>query len=155
MNSITVTCFIALIFGHVNKIECNELKFPGISSKRCLKFSTSAFLLHAYEYSYLGSSTFHSQLVACALQFLETFKLNQTNMFSNAYLTCKLKGFDQKAIHLQLILSSHSLLIYLSSSPVENLQLFPPDHIQITTKRLKDVEQKSYLDGTFDSSELA
>jgi len=76
-------------------------------------------------------------------------------MVSNAYLTCKLKGFDQKATHLQLILSSHSLLICLSSSPVENLPLFPPDHIQITTKRLKDVEQKSNFDGTHNNSELA
>jgi hypothetical protein len=76
-------------------------------------------------------------------------------MFSNVYLTCKLKSFDRKATRLQLILSSHDLLICLSSSQVENLPLFPPDHIQITTKTLKDVEQKSNFGGTLNNSELA
>lgn len=53
---------------------------------------------------------------------------NQTDTLFKACLTYRRQGFDQKAAHLQVLLSFPSLLIFLRRSPVENLQLYQPDH---------------------------
>ena len=56
---------------------------------------------------------------------------NQADTQFKACLTYRLQGFDQKAAHLQAWLSFPSLLIFLRRSPMENLQLFQPDHSKL------------------------
>ena len=62
------------------------------------------------------------------------FLFNQPNMPFTAYLTYRPQGFDQKAAHLQEMFSSPSLLICWRRSPMDVLQLFPPDHAQMIQK---------------------
>jgi len=68
-----------------------------------------------------------SKVTKRALQHAQKL-FNQTNTQFKASLTYRRQGFDQKAAHLQVLLFFPSLLIFLRRSPVENLQLYQPDH---------------------------